>query len=77
MAFYLKRIATRDTPEDAAERLAQNAARAQVRLDRERLYPVITPENFAEVAAYQERRLEELLALLPRRSYRRRRGEVA
>jgi hypothetical protein len=60
MAFYLKRIATKDTPAMIAERIAHRAACEQARKDRELAYPVITADNFEAAAAFQEKRIAEL-----------------
>jgi hypothetical protein len=61
MAFYKKRIVTRDTPALQAERLAHRAALEQARAERQRAFPVVTAENFEAAVAFQDKRIAELL----------------
>lgn len=60
MAFYKKRIVRPDTADDIAWRAKDSAARALAREEVKARFPVITPENFAEAADFQERRIREL-----------------
>jgi hypothetical protein len=61
MAFYKKRIVTRDTPEMVAERIAHRKALEQARKDRELAFFVITAKNFEAAAAFQDKRIADLL----------------
>lgn len=62
MAFYKKRIESRDTPEMVAWRIKNNAARKQAQAEREHAFPVITLDNFEAACAFQARRIEELMS---------------
>jgi hypothetical protein len=49
------------TPAEVAERIAYRAACEQATVERAALYPLLTADNFAEAASFQERRINELL----------------
>lgn len=51
-----------NTPAAIAARAAHSRAVAKLEVERAARYPTITAENFAEACAWQERRLQELLA---------------
>jgi hypothetical protein len=66
MAYYSKRhyqlvSPKADTQERFAERERNRKASEQVTAEREARFPVLTAENAAEVIAWQEARLKELL----------------
>lgn len=59
MAYYSKAHYRRvsqpvDSPAAIVDRQWRNAASEQARVARERKYPVITPENFADANKFQE-----------------------
>lgn len=60
MAFYKKRVVSRDTAEDIAWRFANNEARAQARVEVQRAFPVLNSENLEAACDFQERRIREL-----------------
>ena len=59
-----------DTSEQIRWRLADNAARAFAGAERQRVFPVITPENFEAALAFQETAIveeRETTLVIPRR----------
>ena len=60
MGFYLKRVATKDTPADVAYRKAYAAVVEQVNAEMSVKYPVIDEANFFEAVRFKDDRLSEL-----------------
>ena len=61
MAFYKKRIARQDKPEDVAERIAYREAFERANAETFTRFPTITADNFQAACEFKQQRINEIM----------------